>query len=119
MDPHTRAILAASAFAVMTGRKVAGIHDHAAARHLRIAAECRGDQLQAFDGERSGWFNGTLPDLFDQLGRPFVFIERDGEAVRGYDRTSEGFYTATVSERTVQLFDHAEQAWFAFTIQVA
>lgn len=119
MDPHTRAILAASAFAVMTGRKVAGVHDHAVSRHLRIAAECRGERLQAFDGERAAWYDGDLPDLFDQKGQPFIFLEKDGEAVRGYDRTSDGFYTATVTDRTVQVFDHAVQAWFAFTVQIA
>ena len=119
MDPHTRAILAASAFAVMTGRKVAGIHDHKAARFLRIAAECRDERLQAYDGERSTWFDGDLPDLLDQKGQPFVFMERDGQAVRGFDRTSDGFYTATVTDKTVQVFDHAEQSWFAFTIQIA
>ncbi|WP_404710134.1 hypothetical protein [Sphingomonas sp. MMS24-J13] len=118
MLPHIRAIVAASAYAVITGRKVAGLYDHAADRHLRVAAECRGDWLQARDGERSVDFGGTLPDLYDQGDKAFVSLERDGAAVRGYDRGSATFYDARVAGDVVQFYDHGTNGWFAFTVQV-
>jgi hypothetical protein len=119
MHPHTRAIVAASAYAVVTGNKVAGIYDHAACRHLRIAAECRGDRLQAYDGERSVSFGGILPDLYDDGNDAFVSLETDGATVRGYDRDSASFYEVKVADQLVQLYDHGESAWFMFNVQVA
>jgi hypothetical protein len=52
MQPHTRVVIAAAAYAFVTGKKVAGVYDHAAGRHLRIAAEARGEHLQGHDGDR-------------------------------------------------------------------
>ena len=85
MQPHTRAMIAASAHAIIIGKKVAGIYDHAAGRHLRIAAECRGGRVQAVDGDRSARFGGTLPELYDEADRAFVSLETDGATARGYD----------------------------------
>ncbi len=118
MQPHTRAIVAASAHAVITGRKVAGLYDHEAGRHLRIAAECRNNRLQAFDGERGAKFGGTLPELFDAGDRSFVSLEVEGMTARGYERGSASFYVANVADRLVQLYDHSRSAWFAFDVQV-
>jgi hypothetical protein len=114
-----RAIVAASAYAILSGKKVAGIHDHDAGRHRRIAAECRGDWLQAYDGERDAHFGGDLPDLYDRGDKAFVSLEKDGATVRGYDRATGTFYTANVAEQVVQFYDHGERAWFAFTVQIA
>jgi hypothetical protein len=119
MQPHIRAIVAASAHAFIIRKKVAGLYDHAADRHLRIAAETRGDRLQGVDGDRSIMFGGTLPDIYDEGEKAFLSLAIDGATARGYDRASAGFYEAQVSERTVQIYDHSEKRWFAFDIQVA
>lgn len=119
MQPHTRAMIAASAHAVITGRKVAGIYDHAAGEHLRIAAECRANRLQGIDGDRSARFGGTLPELYDENDKVFITLTVDGSSARGYDRGSSGFYDATVSEGVVQLYDHSESTWFSFDVQIA
>jgi hypothetical protein len=119
MPPYRRALIAAAAYAVKTGDKVAGLYDHAAGQHLRIAAECRGHRLQAYDGERAAPFGGTLPDLYDEGDGTFVSLESDGETIRGYDRGSAGFYDARVGDRLVQLYDHQANLWFAFTLQIA
>lgn len=118
MHPHTRAIIAASAYAVITGKKVAGLYDHAAGRHLRIAAECRGNRLQAHDGDRSVNFGGMLPELCEHGDDGFVSLERDGSIARGYDRGSASFYEVRVKDRFAELYDHGESAWFAFNVQV-
>lgn len=119
MLPHTRVLVAASAHAVIIGRKVAGIYDHTADRHLRIAAESRDRRVQGVDGDRSVMFGGTLPELFDDGDKMFVSMEVDGATARGYDRGSAGAYVAEVGDRLVQLYDHGEGAWFAFDIQTA
>jgi sugar phosphate isomerase/epimerase len=118
MFPHTRAMVAAAAHAFIVGKKVAGVYDHAAGRHVRIAAECRGEHLQGFDGDRQVKFGGTLPELYDSGDRIFVTLEIDGTKARGYDRGSSSAYTAEVTERVVQLYDHGQSAWFAFDVQV-
>jgi hypothetical protein len=118
MLPHIRAIGAASAHAVVIGRKVAGVYDHAAGVHLRIAAECRRDRLQGADGDRAVAFGGTLPELYDEGDKAFISLEVEETTVRGYDRGSAGFYVAEVSDRLVQLFDHSANEWFAFDIQI-
>ncbi len=119
MLPHIRAMIAAAAFAFISGKKVAGLYDHAASRHLRIAAEARGEHLQGFDGDRNARFGGTLPELLDAVTRAQVSIEIDGDAAKGYDRSSSTHYELTVSERQVQLYDHGASVWFAFDVQVA
>lgn len=119
MHPHTRALVAASAHAVISGKKVAGIYDHAAGRDLRIAAECRGNRLQGLDGDRSVKFGGTLPELYDEGDKVFVSLDVEGSTARGYDRGSAGFYEAVVSETFVQLYDHSQGIWFSFDVQVA
>jgi hypothetical protein len=117
MEPHTRAMIAAAAFACVTGRTVAGIYDHSRGRDLRIAAERRGDRLKGFDGERGVAFGGDLPELYDAGDKTFVSFEIDGGEVKGYDRGSSGFYAAHVAPGIVQLFDHSQGAWFAYDIQ--
>jgi hypothetical protein len=119
MSPHIRAMIAAAAHAFITTRKVAGIYDHAAGRHLRIAAEARGGSLQGYDGDRDSRFGGTLPELVDAVSKASVTLEIDGTTARGFDRSSSSHYSATVTDRQVQLFDHGEEAWFAFDVQVA
>lgn len=119
MLPHIRAMIAASAYALITQKKVAGIYDHAAGRHLRIAAEARGEHLQGFDGDRSAKFGGTLPELYDAADKIFVSIEIDGTTAKGYDRGSSTHYSVTVTDHAVQLYDHSQSAWFAFDVQIA
>jgi hypothetical protein len=119
MHPHTRAMVAASAHVVITGKKVAGIYDHAAGRHLRIAAECQGNRVQGVDGDRAAKFGGTLPELYDDDDKIYVSLTVEGATACGYDRGSGGFYTSEVSERLVQLYDHSQSAWFAFEVQIA
>jgi hypothetical protein len=119
MFPHTRAMIAAAAYAFISGKKVAGLHDHASGRDLQIAAESRGNHLQGYDGDRSVQFGGTLPELFDAGEGSFVSIEIDGPNARGFDRGTSGSYAAQVSDSRVQLFDYSQNTWFAFSIQVA
>lgn len=119
MDPHIRAMVAAATFAFVTGRKVAGLFDHTAGRDLRIAAECRGDVLQGFDGEREAKFGGTLPEILDSGERNYVSFERDGDRVKGYDRASGSHYEAQVAGGMVQVYDHGQGAWFAYDVQDA
>lgn len=118
MLPHTRAMAAAATFAFITGKKVAGLYDHTAARHLRIAAEARGEHLQGYDGDRAARFGGGIPELYDATDKNYVSIEIDDQAARGYDRGSSAAWSATVTDRQVQLFDHGANAWFAFDVQV-
>lgn len=119
MSPHTRAIVAAAAHAFMFGKRIAGVHDHASGQDLRIAAEARGDRLQGFDGDRSAKFNGTPFELYDAADEAFVSLEIDGLRAQGYDRSSSSHYSLSATDQVVQLYDHAESAWFAFSIQVA
>jgi len=119
MLPHTRAIVAAAAYAFIFGRKVAGVHDHSEERDLRIAAEARGGELQAYDGDRAARFGGQLPELYDAGDKAFVSLAIDGMTAQGYDRNSSNHYSLTVTDEVVQLYDHGPEAWFAFSIQAA
>ena len=110
-------MIAASAYAFVTGKKVAGVYDHLEKRDLRIAAEAKGDQLQGFDGDRSAKFAGTLPELYDGGDNAFVSFELDGTKVRGYDRRTSTAYEANVIDLRVQVYDHGANEWFAFEIR--
>ncbi len=119
MNPHTRAMIAAAAYAFISGQKVAGLHDHASGRDLQIAAEARKGQLQGYDGDRAVQFGGALPELFDAGDRTFVSIDINGTKVSGYDRKSAHAYAAQVSDQRVQLYDYGPGTWFTYDIQVA
>ena len=119
MSPHTRALVAVSAHAFMFGKKIAGVHDHESGRDLQIAAEARGDRLQGFDGDRSAKFNGTPFELYDAGDDAFVSLEIDGLNAQGYDRRSSSHYSLSVTDPVVQVYDHAAETWFAFSIQTA
>jgi hypothetical protein len=116
MQAHTRALVAASAYAVITGKKIAGIFDHTANEQLRIAVECRGTALRGADGERGVAFGGTLPELYDDGDKAFISLEVDGASARGYDRGSQSHFVAEVSDRLIQVYDHGHSAWFAFEV---
>lgn len=118
MHAHTRVIVAAIAHAFIVRKKVAGVYDHASGRHLRIAAEARGEYLQGFDGERSARFGGKLPEIYDAGDEAFLSVEIDGDTARGYDRDSSSAFSAKVTDRLVQLYDHARNEWFAFDVHV-
>ena len=118
MLPHTRAIVAAAAYAFIFGKKVAGVHDHAAGQDLQIAAETRGGHVQGFDGDRSAKFGGVLPELYDAGDDAFVSLDIDGLTARGYDRTSSSHFSLAVTNQVVQLYDHAAETWFSFSIQI-
>ena len=119
MQPHTRAVAAASTYALITDKKVAGLYDHTAGRHLRIAAEARGEHLQGYDGDRDARFGGTLPELRDAGDGASLHMKIEGSAARGYDRHSSSHFTVEVAERLVQLYDHRTSVWFSFSIQAS
>src|ERR1700712_1826742 len=116
MHPHTRVMVAACAHAIITVKTVTGIYDHAAGEHLQIAAQCRGNRVQGADGERSAKFGGTLPEIYDEGDKTFVSLAVEGTTARGFDRGTSGFYTANVNDPIVQLYDHGQNAWFAFDV---
>lgn len=119
MFRHTRAVVAAAAYAFISDKKVAGIYDHATGHDLEIAAEARGEHVQGFDASRSAKFGGQLPELYDAGDAAYISLEIDGSAARGYDRHSESHYALTVTEQVVQLYDYTSNAWFAFSVQHA
>lgn len=118
MLTHTRAVVAASAYALIARKKVAGVHDHATKLDMQIAAEAHGEHLQGYDGDRSVRFGGAATELYDAGDEAFVSIEVDGSTAQGYDRHSSSHYSLTVTGEMVQLYDHALGAWFAFSIQL-
>jgi hypothetical protein len=119
MLAHTRAIVAAAAYAFIAHKKVAGVHDHTEEKDLQIAAEARGPDLQGYDGDRATRFGCTLPELYDAGDETYVTLEIDGLTAKGYDRRSMDHYSLTVSGEMVQFYDYGKAEWFAFSIQVA
>ena len=117
MLPHIRALVAASTFAFVTGKTVAGIYDHLAQRSLKIAVQVQGDQLQGADGDRGTSFGGALPELYDAGDQAYISIEVDGLSATGFDRGSSHAYTARVEDDCVQIYDHGAKSWFTYDIQ--
>lgn len=110
-------MVAATAYALVTERKVAGLHDHALHQDLDIAAERRGGELQGHDAQRDVRFGGAFPEIYDAGDKVFVSFAADGAIVKGYDRGTATFYEARVSDKRVQLYDHGAGEWFTFDVQ--
>lgn len=117
MQPPLRAMIAAASHAFVLRRKVAGLYDHEAGRHIRVAAEAKGQHLQGYDGERDARFGGTLPELRDMGEDATVHMTVQGTETRGFDRGSASHFTTRVTEEQVQLYDHGAAAWFAFDVR--
>ncbi len=117
MKPHTRALIAATTFAGLSHQKVAGLYDHAVGKDLRIAAEVKDGVLQGFDGDRNTAFGGRLPEIHDKGDNAFITFEAEGTVAKGYDRGSATHYEAHLTQGIVQVYDHAQSAWFAYDIQ--
>ncbi|MBT0668279.1 hypothetical protein HT136_07850 [Novosphingobium profundi] len=117
MLAHTRALIAAATFAHLTGKKVAGVYDHAEGRDRLIAADARGDAVQGFDGERQAKFGGKLPEIYDEGDKAFIAFRPQGDEVQGHDRSSDSAFTARLTGGVVQVYDHGAQAWFSYDIQ--
>lgn len=75
--------------------------------------------MQGFDGDRGVKFGGTLPEIYDAGNKTFVSFETDGMKARGYDRGTSTHYEVHVTDGLVQVYDHSENAWFAYDIQDA
>lgn len=119
MEPRLRSRVAASVYALATGRTVAGLYDHRAAEHRRIAAEARGAHLQGYDGDLEARFGGTLPEWRDASDGTSLHLTIEGGTAQGYDRRSSSHFTAVTGDGIVQLYDHADAAWFPFSVQSA
>ncbi|OMJ30846.1 hypothetical protein BSZ14_16750 [Sphingomonas sp. Sph1(2015)] len=117
MQPDIRAIIAASSHALVTGRKVAGLYDQTLDRHRRIAAEARGEHLQGLDGDRNVKFGGSLPELRETGTGAAIYMEVADGMTKGFDRSSAGHFTCRIEDQVVQLYDHADSAWFTFVVQ--
>ncbi|WP_230483008.1 hypothetical protein [Sphingomonas sp. Leaf21] len=117
MQPETRAIVAAASHAFVTGRKVAGIYDQTADRHLLIAAEARGEHLQGLDGDRNVKFGGTLPELRETGSGAAIYMEVGEDGAKGFDRSTSGHFTCRIEDQVAQLYDHAIGAWFSYVVQ--
>ena len=72
---------------------------------------------QGFDGDRGARFGGTLPEVFDSGDNAFISLKLSGGAASGYDRGSQGHFDVVVKDGLVQVYDHAEAAWFAYDMQ--
>lgn len=114
MHNHTRAMIAACAYAVITGRTVAGLYDHTAAAHLDIAAQARDGRVQGADGHRPARFGGTLPEIFDAADKAWISLEIEGRKARGYDRGTQEHCAVEVAGAVANVYDYAAAAWFAF-----
>jgi hypothetical protein len=119
MDADIRAVVAAIAFASATGKPVAGLFDHDAARDRRIAAQRRDDRVQGFDGERNVAFGGTLPEIRDEGSNAYISFALAADKITGFDRASGVHFEARTGDGIVQVFDHARGAWFAYDVQDA
>lgn len=117
MQSDIRAIVAASSHALVTGTKVAGLYDQSADRHLRIAAEARGQHLQGLDGDRGVKFGGTLPELTETGAGGSIYMEIGDGSARGFDRTTSSHFTCRSDDDVVQLYDHSVSAWFNYRVQ--
>jgi hypothetical protein len=118
MTDDTRALIAALGFASITGKTVAGLHDHAAMRDRRLAAQRRGQAVQAHDGDRDLHFGGTLPDIRDQNGQP-LSRSLEGHSLRAYDRTANAFTRPASATGWCRSSTMPPGPWFAYDVQDA
>lgn len=117
MNSQIRALAAASAHALVTGRKVAGLYDHAEKRERAIAAECRAPSLRGFDGDRQSAFGGTLPAVHDVGSGSGFSLAHEGGRTWGRDEASGTDFTVELRDGLVQIYDHAAAQWFSYDIR--
>ena len=115
MKPHTRAMIAAASFAVLTGKKVAGLYDHTTGQDLRIAAEARGDSVQGFDGDRAAKFGGTLPEIHDAADQALSRAPATAPHARPRPRLVNRLHRARRQQRRASLRSR-QNHWFSYDV---
>lgn len=116
MQEHARMMIAAAAYAAITGKKVSSVYSYKAGSYQNIEAKFDGSKISAYDYARGAHFDGTLGSLYDYGDRAHVEMKINGNKAEGYHYGSSHFYEATVSGSSIEVYDYGDAGWFNYSI---
>lgn len=120
MDSQLRASIAAAVVAHSTGRQVASVYDHDLGEHRGQQAHAAGARIACYDTASGLRLSGELPNLLWSPERVPIHLHRaEGGDYRGFDHGSETHFEVRPDGLSVQLYDHGEQKWFAYSAHPA
>ena len=116
MSPELRAAIAAICIADTSGASVAAVYDHEGGVRRATEAEVAGVRAVCCDRASGDTLGGDLPELWHTASAAWVHVGgTGGGAYEGYDRGGEAAFAVQVAGPVAHLFEHARQAWSAYT----
>ena len=116
MNRHTRTCIAFVAVSVISGHRATCIYDYDRSRHLNFSGTISQSNVRIYDYERSCYFSGKLPSLFDYGRNVDILLQIDKTSFGGYDYGDDEHFNGHVSNGSVSLYDFSESRYFNYSI---
>jgi hypothetical protein len=116
MLANQRPAAATIAAALVNGHKYRSAYDFTTGRYNTIRVDVDGDQIRAYDYDRSAHIGGRAGNIYDYGVGGFLQFRIRGQTVSGYDYVSGHHFQAKVTGRSVSLYDYETGRHFAFSV---
>jgi hypothetical protein len=116
VQEHSRSVIAAVAYAVISGKSVSSIYSHSEGSWRTVEARCSNGNISAYDFSRSSHFDGNLPNLYDYADSSHVEMNINGTKANGYHYGSSSFYEVSVNGNSVEFYDYESGGWASYSV---
>ncbi len=116
MNAATRACVAYVAGRVISKSDATNVYDYSRSKHVLFSGDIDGDDVRAYDHDRSCHFGGSIPNLYDYGRRVHVQLNIDGTEFRGYDYGDQHHFSGKVNGQQIQLYDYGESKHFNYSV---
>lgn len=117
IEPHLRAIIAATAISHATGRDVSSIFQYGNGSGYRtVSVKISNNRVTAFDYSKSAHFTGNLPNLYHYGERCHVqFRDEGGGKYKGFVYGVSHHFEVTVRGNRASFFDYGGSGYTEFS----
>ncbi len=116
MQEYARAMIAAAAYAAITGEDVASIYSYSTSLYRNLEASFADGQIRGFDYLRNARFEGVPANLFDYRDRAYVGMTIAGGAAEGFHHGAGHHYRAELRGNVIAFYDYGAGSWFNYAV---
>lgn len=118
IKPHLRAVIAATALCHALGRKVDAVYQYGSdSGYKSVTIEIDGSSVKGYDYDRSAFFEGNVPSLYDFAdGCHVEFKPQGGGKYSGFVFGAGGHFEVTVKGQSASFFDYSGGGWTEYSL---
>jgi hypothetical protein len=115
IQPHIRAIIAATSLSHAGGRMLNEIHDHSGAGRVGVTVNILEGKVVGWDYSTSSRFSGPMENIYHEVDRSYLHLKADGDGrYSGYDHASGSHFNVVVNGKDAAVYDHGERTYTHF-----